>query len=285
VTSQRLMKLPLPLQPMIFTLFVLELAGIALAYIVLAKLGLKLALINQSASAVWPATGFAFAMVILRGLRIWPAVFIGALIANATTAGSVLTSVAIASGNTLEAVTGGYLIGRICGGTRAFDSPANVAKFALIAIGPATLISATVAVSALHLGGFVEPSQVTSVWMTWWIGDFGGALVLTPVIVLWAVTDPASLNRKELGTTAMLLAAALAVGLIAFTPLTGVTASIAPLGCLVMVPLVWAALRRGLSAIPQPWPWSSPVSPYGVLRRLRPPTARPSTMRSRWCRW
>src|SRR5215470_8118062 len=112
------MKPLLSLQPMVFARFVLELAGITLAYVVLAKLGLKLALINPSASAVWPATGFAFAMVLLRGLRIWPAVYIGALIANATTAGSVLTSVAIASGNTLEAVIGGYLISRFCGGTR-----------------------------------------------------------------------------------------------------------------------------------------------------------------------
>jgi PAS domain S-box-containing protein len=234
---------PLSRKPMIFARFVLELAGISLAYIVLAKLGLRLALINLSASVVWPATGFALAMVLLRGLRIWPAVFIGALIVNATTAGSLLTSLAIASGNTLEAVTGGYLISRICGGTRTFDSPANVAKFALITIGPATLISATVGVSALRLGGFVEPSQVTSVWMTWWIGDFGGGLLLTPVIVLWAAADPTSLNRRELGATAMLLAAAFAVGLVVFAP--PVTASKAPLGCLVMVPLVWVGLRRG----------------------------------------
>jgi PAS domain S-box-containing protein len=245
MTGRSLLKPSLSLQAVIFARFMLELAGIALAYIVLAKLGLKLALINPSASAVWPATGFAFAMVLLRGLRIWPAVFIGALIANATTAGTILTSVAIASGNTLEAVTGGFLISRICGGTRVFDSPADVAKFALISIGPPTLISATVGVLALRLGGFVEPSQATFVWMTWWIGDFGGALLLTPVLVLWAVTDPASLNRRELGTTALLLAAALVVGLVAFTPLAGVTASDAPLGCLVMVPLVWAGLRRG----------------------------------------
>src|SRR5262249_9796305 len=115
MTGRSLLKPSLSLPPVIFARFVLELAGIALAYIVLAKLGLRLALINPSASAVWPATGFAFAMVLLRGLRMWPAVFIGALIANATTAGNILTSVAIASGNTLEAVTGGFLISRICG--------------------------------------------------------------------------------------------------------------------------------------------------------------------------
>ncbi len=224
--------------------YVLELAGIALTYLVLAKLGLKLALINPSASPVWPATGFALSMVLLRGYRVWPAVFIAALIANATTAGSLLTSAVIASGNTLEALVGGHLIKRFCGGTRAFDTPMDVAKFALISIGPATLISATIGVSALRAGGFVEPGQFNSVWMTWWMGDFASALLLTPVVILWAASGPGSLDRKELTNTAMLIAAASAVGLIVFTPLES-AASKAPLGFLAIAPLLWAGLRRG----------------------------------------
>ncbi len=231
--------------PIISARFVLELAGIAVIYLVLAKLGFKLASINPSASPVWPATGFALAMVLLRGHRIWPAVFIAALIANATTAGSLLTSAVIASGNTLEALVGGYLIKRLCGGTRAFDTPVNVAKFALICIGPPTLISATIGVSALHAGGLVEPSQFTPIWMTWWLGDCASALLLTPVIILWAVSGPTSYDRKELTTTALLIAAASAVGFIVFTPFEGVAWSKAPMGFLAMIPLLWAGLDRG----------------------------------------
>ncbi len=56
-----------------------ELAAIAAGYFVLAKLGLALASLHPSASPIWPPTGFALAVVLLRGYRVWPAIFLGAL--------------------------------------------------------------------------------------------------------------------------------------------------------------------------------------------------------------
>ena len=81
----------------------------------LAKLGLQLASINPSASPIWPPTGLALAAVLLWGLRVWPAIFIGAFAANVTTAGTLETSALIAIGNTLEGVLGGFLIGHWSG--------------------------------------------------------------------------------------------------------------------------------------------------------------------------
>ena len=46
------------------------LVGVAAAYYVLAKLGLRLASINPSASPIWPPTGIALAAVLLGGYRI-----------------------------------------------------------------------------------------------------------------------------------------------------------------------------------------------------------------------
>jgi PAS domain S-box-containing protein len=224
---------------------VLELAGIALIYLVLAKLGLKLALINPSASPVWPATGFALSMVLLRGLRVWPAIFIPALIANATTAGTFLISAAIASGNTLEAVAGGFLIQKYCGGVRAFETPSNVVKFALICAGPASIVSATIGAGSLDAGGFVGPGQFNSVWLTWWMGDLSSALLLTPAIVLWAVSPLNPLDRKAFANTAMLLAVTFIAGMIAFRPLAAPLASKTALEFVAVIPLVWAGLRRG----------------------------------------
>ncbi|MGQ0549118.1 MAG: MASE1 domain-containing protein [Armatimonadota bacterium] len=74
---------------------------LAAVYFVAARAGLKLAFVNASATAVWPRTGIALAALLLFGFRAWPGIFLGAFLANLTTAGTVATSLAIAGGGTL----------------------------------------------------------------------------------------------------------------------------------------------------------------------------------------
>jgi PAS domain S-box-containing protein len=147
--------------------------------------------------------------------------------------------VAIGIGNTLEALVGAYLIKTWAGGRDVFDTPIGVAKFALIVFAPSTTISATIGVTALSLAGFVPWSQLPHVWVTWWLGDLTGALVIVPVIVLWAVRTP-SVSAE----TAAIFLVAVCVGVIAFSPLIGEKAYRDPLGFLAIGPLLWASLRR-----------------------------------------
>jgi len=219
--------------------------AVAASYFVLAKLGLRLASINPSASPIWPPTGLALAAVLMGGLRIWPAVLIGAFAANATTAGTPETSALIALGNTLEAVAGGYLIERWSGGRDTFASPLRVAKFAVVSFGPATVISASIGVTTLCVAGLAPWAKFTPIWVTWWLGDAAGALVVTPVIVLWVRSEWRAFNLRELWAVSVALAFAVAVGLIAFSPLLARSEYTSPLGFLAILPLVWAALRCG----------------------------------------
>jgi PAS domain S-box-containing protein len=218
---------------------------VAIAYFVLAKLGLRLASINPSASPIWPATGLALAAVLLSGLRVWPAILIGAFAANVTTAGTLETSACIALGNTLEGVVGGYLIERWSGGRGTFMSPLRVAKFALVVAGPATIISATIGLLTLSVAGLAAWDNFTPIWVTWWLGDAAGALVVTPVIVLWAQTEWRAFGRRQAWMAVSVLISAVVVGLVAFSPLLPRTEYTSPLGFLAILPLVWAALRRG----------------------------------------
>src|SRR5690242_7112712 len=87
-------------------------ALVAAVYFGAARLGLALAFVNASASAVWPPTGVAIAALLLVGPQAWPGIFIGAFIANFTTAGTLTTSLIIASGNTLEGIAGAWLARR-----------------------------------------------------------------------------------------------------------------------------------------------------------------------------
>src|SRR5208282_6449930 len=88
------------------------LLGVALAYFALAKLGLRLASINPSASPIWPPTGLALAAMLLGGLRIWPAIFIGTFAAMPPRRGRSPPPPSSPWANTLEAIAGGYMIER-----------------------------------------------------------------------------------------------------------------------------------------------------------------------------
>src|SRR5262245_10276073 len=168
----------------------------AVIYFIAGKLGLMLASLHASASPVWPPAGIALAALLLLGYRAWPAIFIGALLVNVTTAGNVATSFAIATGNTLEALVGAWLVNRFAGGTKVFDRPQGVFKFALAA-GISTIISPAFGVTSLGVAGFAHWANYGAIWLTWWLGDATGDLVFTPLILLWSVASKRRWNKKE----------------------------------------------------------------------------------------
>src|SRR5881398_578588 len=177
---------------------------LAIIYFVAGKLGLMLASLHASASPVWPPAGIALAALLLLGYRAWPAIFIGAFLVNVTTAGSVATSFAIATGNTLEALAGAWLVNRFAGGTNVFDRPQGVFKFALAA-GISTIISPAFGVTSLGVAGFADWANYGAIWLTWWLGDATGDLVFTPLVLLWSVASKRRWNKKEAAEVGALL--------------------------------------------------------------------------------
>ena len=53
-------------------------------------------------------------------------------------------------------------------------------------------------------------------WLTWWLGDVGGALVIAPALVLWARRPWPRWTRAQLVELAALAASIVAVGVIVF---------------------------------------------------------------------
>ncbi|MGH6738194.1 MAG: MASE1 domain-containing protein, partial [Bradyrhizobium sp.] len=225
--------------------YVLAFAIVAVAYFGLAKLGLLLASVNPSASPIWPATGLALAAILLGGYRMWPAVFVAAVAVNFTTAGSTATSLAIALGNTLEALVTANLIRRTPSGRPDFNSPSGVVQFVALSLAPGALISATVGAASLAFVGLAEMDRFGPIWLTWWLGDAAGALMIAPVVLLWAQAPPRAFRSSQLIETAVVIAATVLVGTIAFSPLLEREAIRGPLSFLPILPLILAALRRG----------------------------------------
>ena len=159
---------------------------VTLIYFVVGKFGLMLASLHASASPVWPSAGIALAAILVLGYRLWPAIFVGAFLVNVTNAGDVATSLAIATGNTLEALAGAWLVIRFARGKNFCDRPQDVFKFALVA-ATSTIISPSFGVTSLALAGFADWTHYGAIWLTWWLGDATGDLVFTPLVLLWSV--------------------------------------------------------------------------------------------------
>ena len=179
--------------------YALELAVIGAIYFALAKIGLMLASINPSASPIWPSTGFALAALILRGLP-GLAGDPGRGVRRQRLDHRRLPCRDLARDRRrqhVEAPAGRLSDQPLSDGKATFETPAGVARFALLSFLP-TALCATIGVTSLAAGGLAERAAFGSVWLTWWLGDLAGALLVTPVIVLWAAAD---LRRRQLAAS------------------------------------------------------------------------------------
>jgi signal transduction histidine kinase/CheY-like chemotaxis protein len=217
-------------------------AVLALVYFVAGKLALKLAFLHASASPVWPPTGIALAALLLLGYRVWPAIFIGAFLVNATTVGSIATSLGIATGNTVEALCGVWLVNHFAGGLHVFDRPQNVFKFAGAAI-LSTVVSPTFGLTSLALGGFADWANYGTIWMTWWLGDFAGALVVAPLILLWSTAPPRRWTGRDAIEVGVLLFLLFALTETVFGGWISVSARNYPISFICGPIVIWTAFR------------------------------------------
>ena len=220
------------------------LALLTLLYFAAGKLGLALAIVNPSATAVWPPTGIAIAALLVLGYRAWPAILAGAFLVNITTSGSVPASLMIAGGNALEALAGAYLVNRYANGRRVFERARDIFRFIVLAGLASTAISATIGVASLVLNGLVPPPNVRHVWLTWWLGDATGALIVAPVLILWAnyIRDR---DRTRVLEAALLMLSLLVVGVIVFSDLSLSDIRSYPVYLLALPVVVWFAFRVG----------------------------------------
>jgi len=219
--------------------------ALAAIYFVGGKLGLRLASINPSATAVWAPTGIALAAFLLLGNRFWPGIFLGAFLTNVTTAGSLITSVCIAGGNTLEGLLGSYLVNRFAGGSQMLDRARDVFRFTLLAGLVSTTVSPTIGVTSLVVAGFAAWTSYWAIWLTWWLGDTVGALVVAPAILAWSKGGRITMKRQKALEGAALLLYLFLTGHVVFGTYFALDVKSYPLDFLCVPFLIWAAVRFG----------------------------------------
>lgn len=186
--------------------FLLLTAAVGLLYFLSARLGLLLAYENTNVSPVWPPSGLALALVLLFGFRISPGIFAGAFAANfvvftqnnvAGITPTFFVSLAIATGNMLEAITGGYLLKRFIGNWDELNKPPNVLTFVLLDLLMCS-VSSTIGVTSISLAGISPWNLYGTLWFTWLLGDASGILHVMPLILAWYANPSFPRNRGKI---------------------------------------------------------------------------------------
>jgi PAS domain S-box-containing protein len=244
------------------------LAALTLLYFVAGRIGLSLAYVNASASAIWPPTGLAIAGCLLLGSRIWPAIFAGAFLVSFTTTHAVFPSVLIACGNTAEALIAASLARRLAGGADAFARTSGILLY-VVAAAPATAIAATVGIAALLAGNLAQPSAASMIWLTWWMGDLASAILLTPIIVSVARPGEGRWTARSVLESTAILATAFVAAYAVFGPTPAGTRGY-PLMFVTLPVMLWAALRFGPAGAALAVLTTAVVATVGTLEGLGP---------------
>ena len=236
-------------------MYILELSIIAASYIGLGVSALWLPAINPAATPLWPPTGFALALVLLRGYRIWPAILVGSFAPYVMADRSLLHFMELGPvgiGTVLAAFAGTRLIDRWSDGHQTFGAPFNVAKFAIISLVPTSMISSIVALAGFNLANKLSFSDSIVTLATWWLADAAGTLVIAPAVVLWAIMPLRSSSKWSLLESVAVLILVGVIGIVAYSPLIGgnlisddldvLVPHRSLLGFLVLLPLMRAVL-------------------------------------------
>jgi signal transduction histidine kinase/CheY-like chemotaxis protein len=210
-------------------------------YFVAGKLSLQLAFLHASASPVWPPAGIALAALLVFGYRVWPAIFVGAFLVNLTTAGNIPTSIGIATGNALEAVAGAWLVQRFAG-AGVFRRAQGVFQFALAAI-VSTLVSPTIGLTSLALAGFAPWENYGAIWLTWWLGDTTGDLIVAPLLVLWAAASTRRWDLAAVAEVILLFLLLFVLGLLVFGGWLPISPKNYPIAFICGPIVIWTAFR------------------------------------------
>jgi len=205
------------------------------AYVGTAKVGIDLDVAHGVITPVWAPSGIALAALVILGLRYWPAVAVGAFVANVTSDSSAGVAAGIAVGNTLEAVVGAALLRRF-GFRPELDRVRSVIALTVWGALLSTSIAATNGVTILTLADQRQDPYGTA-WVLWWFGDAVGDLMVAPLLLVLSAWRPARLTTAQLVEGSALLAALAGASVLVFV------AGAWRYPYLLFPPLLWAAIR------------------------------------------
>jgi PAS domain S-box-containing protein len=200
----------------------------------------------------WPANAFVAAALILSPRRHWP-LYLAAM-AAAFLAGRIPTGtlpfyvfVGFCAANIIEVVVVAEAVKRFAGGAVSHDTLTRVLPVATLAMAPATLMSATIAVAVVD---WAEPRvNFWSGWVGWLTGDLSGLLLVLPPLLAWLAPGAPGIGAYRAGEVIerILIAVVLMVIGAAIAGHLSRDSEVSMLFPYLVFPvLIWTAIRAGI---------------------------------------
>lgn len=167
------------------------------AYFLTGHAGFSHFRMDGPAFSFWAPAGIAVAAFILRGPSIWPIIFSAAFLVDLLASGSIAVGVVVAMGQTLEGYLAVFLSEAWTTRQRLFFKPGSVLRLMLVGVPLAAVVGATIGTAAFTGLRYLQPPEFVFNWFTWWQGDVVGAIVVTPLVVLFTVHPNHSQGLRE----------------------------------------------------------------------------------------
>lgn len=183
----------------------LKIIGVALLYYFSARIGYFFEFENTTALPAWPPSGIGFALIILLGRSAWPGITIGSLVANVMAFWNgpelahqtiITISSLIAIGNTVEAVTGNYLVKSWIKDDYPFGTTKDAFRFLFVTL-LMCLFGAGIGTMSLYFNDVVVVQNLVKTGFSWWVGNVVGILLFTPVILALSKKVPLSFTSEK----------------------------------------------------------------------------------------
>lgn len=162
---------------------------LALLYYAFGRIGQLFAIPPGHVTPMWPPAAIALVALLIWGYQVWPGIFLGSLMNNFLLLNdphftSLLTSSVIGAGASLQAICAAFFINHYIGANNLFKNSKYSFRFIIIAF-LSCLIGATIGTTALNFYGVIPTNLSFATWLTWWLGNSTGLLIIAPLILIF----------------------------------------------------------------------------------------------------
>ncbi|MBC7836968.1 response regulator [Acetobacteraceae bacterium] len=194
-------------------------------------------------AVISPVPGLALAGLMLGGMVLWPAIFLGTVVSTFMFGGTLITLFLLPLAHSLQALAGVFILQKL-----DFDAKFSRLRDMFTLMGVSLIISAivpTIGFLARYLNSLSgnSPAAMLS-WGSWWTGCILSLLVVGSLFIAWSVRPRLAHTYKEglevAGIFGVLILILWVLSFTTFTSLGGVS-----LVYVLLAPLFWIAIRLG----------------------------------------